>query len=316
MNPYIRAYLEKTARRLTPEEFTREQHKHMIGGGLVGGAIGTGAGTVVTLKLPRDMRGSGMLLATIPFALAGAIFGSVLAGARRWIKGPYLQEKKAAIPRSVAIPAVGALVAGGLAVSDALKAKGLGEARILAKQYIGGGQKGTVSIPKEVGGRKVRVISTKRQVRSMRPDLPLGFITAPLARGMARKQLGAGSAAYVLKGKGEDYIIAGKSVPKEVMQHEIGHLIKGHHLKSLGLMTGLPLRIMLYKPTYRKHIIQREREAWRNVPDSSRKRKMQKVTEETYEKTFHEGRAILLATLSGLFGYSTAMMLLSKGRQR
>jgi len=206
--------------------------------------------------------------------------------------------------------------AAGAAGYDFYKARGLGRDRREVQKAIKGGNTDVVKYVKK-HYPDAAVISTPEGVKSMAKREfgwgPKRFV----ARGMMSQAVQLGNNAFFMQGPktGKGYIVGRGSMPKSVIQHEIGHAKdfkeKGftpkRKPKEYGLGGLRPIAGMLWKPYYKKTTGRRESEAWKHVPTTSESRKMRALGESTYDKAFHANRGVLSGVVAGGVAYSTLL---------
>jgi hypothetical protein len=208
----------------------------------------------------------------------------------------------------------GTLLAG-LAVHDMIRGSSLKVD--LAPAVIKGLEEGTQVISKEWVEkllkdqpleRAVKVVTTMEDVEEMLADPKFGLLKRYLIRGFAKSIIEKGINAAVIKGKDRDYLIVPEKANARVIEHEVGHLrdFASGAYKEPGIIASIVSAY--WKPSFEKHVLERERRAWKYAQPTP----LAEKAVETYESAFHRNRAKSMAS-SGAGMLFKAMSALSKG---
>ena len=195
---------------------------------------------------------------------------------------------------------------GELATHDMLKKKGLGTSReILNEAFLHDPVSVQQYLKKNAPG--IRLINTEKRLdrflKENYPDKDREAVRESLLDFIKNKN---NAAAYI--GPKKSYVISSGKLPKEIIQHELGHIedyrSKGITFDDDKIYAGgglRPLWAALWRPYYKKTKMKAEQEAWDRVPDSEKKKLLMRHAMNTYDKSFYETRGDIAATL-GLAG--------------
>lgn len=137
------------------------------------------------------------------------------------------------------------------------------------------------------------VITNVKAVEPMIRDLNLEKHRDVVER-LVRYVTEGGNNAMAIKGKKTDYLVLPPKIHKAIVEHEVGHLrdFEERGDKRPGVLERLAK--VVWKPTYRKHVIEPEERAWSHVPT---KTGIKEKALGTYHRGFHSGRAGLAGAL-------------------
>lgn len=103
---------------------------------------------------------------------------------------------------------------------------------------------------------------------------------------MATKILKSETNAFVLPSKQRDIIVIPPKIHKHVVEHELGHVrdFEAKPYKKPNILQAILMSV--WKPTYKKHVLEREERAWKH----SKAKNLKTKALGSYERGFHHGR--------------------------
>ena len=158
--------------------------------------------------------------------------------------------------------------------------------------------------------RRPPVVVTK--IEQLEGALKKGSFTAHervLIRNFAKTVLAKENNAFVVPSEAKDILVMPPKLHKHVVEHELGHLrdFEKTPFKKPGFLKSL--LALVWKPSYKKLVLDREERAWKH----SRAKKLKTKAVGSYERGFHVGRGSL-ATGGAIWSGITALEQMRKAQ--
>jgi hypothetical protein len=203
--------------------------------------------------------------------------------------------------RAGTIPIILGGAAAGVAVYDVIKGltfptldaeamKGRGKLRVESAAWV------KTLLKKRPLKRPPVIITDVKHIDPMIKDLKLEKyrkVIEDLVRFVTVK----GGNALAVRGKKSDYLVLPPKTHKAVVEHEVGHLrdFEERGEQRPGFLESLVGTV--WKPTYKKNVLDPEERAWGHVPTKTR---IKKKALGTYHRGFHRGRGSLAGLVGGM----------------
>jgi len=135
--------------------------------------------------------------------------------------------------------------------------------------------------------RPVVTVTTGVGVEKMVADPKFGFLTKRILKPLAEGIVDKADNAAVIQGEDKDYVIIPTKANPRVVEHEVGHL--QDFARKIEESPGIIQRLLglVWKPTYDKQVMDRERRAW----TYAEKTPMREQALKSYERGFHQLRS-------------------------
>jgi len=195
------------------------------------------------------------------------------------------------------------LVAAG--TGDLYKSRGLSDAQRVVADAIAGGEHDHVDVASYLASSDpaVTAVDTDEKVVQLLEDEYGGSWRKRALEPFFKELVRGQETASAMRGDSGEYILGAGSMPRAIVDHELGHLrdfrekgILTTDAPRLGEYVGGPLDNLLQavsKERFRKGRLEAEAEAWRLAPDSEHKEELQAAGLDSYEKAFHKDRGVL-----------------------
>jgi len=180
---------------------------------------------------------------------------------------------------------------GGLAVYDFFKGRSLptvtkkdlegrGAERVDARAWL------AVLLKKKPLKEPPVVVTKFSQLERPLKRTDFSTLEKSMIRKMAKQVLEHGTNAFVLPAQGRDIIVIPPKIHKHVVEHELGHVrdFAKRPWKKPGILKSMLASV--WKPTYRKLVMEREERAWKHT----KAKKLKEKALGSYERGFHYGR--------------------------
>lgn len=212
--------------------------------------------------------------------------------------------EKAALSVAQGVGLTLAAGSGILAIYDLMKARGYDDDVTAVRKAISEGK--LVDSRRFVAkiDKKIEVCTNTAEIKKALAGEPgLSAWRRTLILNQVAPALKGGHNAFALRGEHGDYIFAPAQTGAEVLAHEIGHILdfraRKLTFKDMGpYETGFA--DVVWKPSFETHVMGAERRAWKKAPDLKRPSELEHAALNTYEKSFHHGRAFSATTLAVL----------------
>jgi len=201
-------------------------------------------------------------------------------------------------------PLVLGALGGSLVLYDALKARGIkgeifaedilgktrGSKKVDSKEYINDLQK------ENPPDRSIIPVTTIKDVKKITSDPAWNKpVIRDIMNSRAKHVILTGRNAFMVPGAKRDYVVVAPEANPRVIEHEVGHA-RDLGANPVTLMERLR-RILgvFWKPSFEKGKMKREETAW----EHAKKTPLRDRALATYERSFHTGRATVIAPLVG-----------------